>query len=178
MSAPSASTSSRAASGSMRTPASCAVATVQRIASSSFTRASSTMPQCSPSVSRRRSKRFLSSISMRRLSEGMRRKVRNENQQSLRIRRSEIAIQRSKLLFFRAACIELPHVAHEDHLKRRHQRRRLCAVEHLKDRSAIQVHVRQAEVSQVWRDKSLEHGSAAAIEQESLIARQHIARPA
>ena len=74
MSAPSASTSSRAASGSTRTPDSCAVATAQRMASSSFTRASSTMPQCSPSVSVSRSKRFLSSISMRRVSEGMRRK--------------------------------------------------------------------------------------------------------
>ncbi len=74
MSAPSASTSWRAASGSMRVPASCAVATAQRIASSSLTRASSTMPQCSPSVSVSRSKRFLSSISMRRESEGMRKK--------------------------------------------------------------------------------------------------------
>ena len=60
-------------------------------------------------------------------------KVGDEEQQCLRIRRAEIAVQRRELVLLCAARVELAHIAHKDHLERRHQRRRLRAIQHFKD---------------------------------------------
>ena len=62
-------------------------------------------------------------------------KVGNEQQQRLRIGRVKVAVERGKFIFLGAARVKLAHVAHEDHLEWRHQRRRLRAVQHFKDGS-------------------------------------------
>ena len=175
MSAPSASTSSRAASGSTRVPASCAVATIQRMASSSFTRASSTMPQCSPSVSLQAVEAVLVVHVHAAHVGGDAQKIGDEDQQSLRIGRAEVAVESGELVFLGAARIELAHVAHEDDLEGRHQRGRLRAVEHLEDGRRPQVEVGQTEVLQVRRNEGLHHGGAAAFLQKQLVPGQHIA---
>ncbi len=61
-------------------------------------------------------------------------KIGDKNQQRLRIGRLEIPVQRGKLILLRAPRVELPHIAHKNHLKRRHQRRRLRAIQHIKNR--------------------------------------------
>jgi hypothetical protein len=73
-------------------------------------------------------------------------KVSNKNQQCLRIGRPKIAIQRRKLFLLGSPRIKLPHIAHKNDLKRRHERWGLCAVQHLEDRGSGEVKVRQAEI--------------------------------
>ena len=104
-------------------------------------------------------------------------KVGNKQQQRLRIGRPEIAIQRRKLILLCAARVKLPHVAHKNHLERRHQRGRLRAVQHFKDRRRGQVKIGQAKIPQLRRHKGLHHGGAAAVQQKNLVAGQHIAGP-
>ncbi len=103
--------------------------------------------------------------------------VGDKQQQRLRIGRAEIAVERGKLFLLCAARVELAHVAHKDHLERRHQRRRLRAVEHFKDRGFGQVEIGEAEIAQIGRHKGLEHGGAAAVEQKNLVAGQHVSGP-
>ena len=57
----------------------------------------------------------------------------DEQEQRLRIGRFEITVQRREFFLLGAARVELPHVAHEDHLERSHQRGRLRAVQHFED---------------------------------------------
>ena len=103
--------------------------------------------------------------------------VGDKNQQRLRVGRAEIAVQRRKFVFLGAARVKLAHVAHKNHLERRHQRRRLRAVQHFEDRGSGQVEVGEAEIPQIRRHKGLEHGGAAAVQQKDLVAGQHVARP-
>ena len=101
-------------------------------------------------------------------------KVGDKDQQRLRVGRAEIAIQRRELVLLGAARVKLAHVAHKDHLERRHQRRRLRAVQHFEDRCSGQVEIGEAEIPQIRRHKGLEHGGAAAVQQKDLVAGQHV----
>ena len=103
-------------------------------------------------------------------------KVGDEDHQRLRIRRAEIALQRGELVLFGAARIELAHIADENHLEGRHQRGCLRAVQHLEDGGCGQVQVGEAKIPQIRRHKGLEHGGAAAVQKEDLVAGQHVAR--
>ena len=104
-------------------------------------------------------------------------KIGNKNQQRLRIWRFEIAIESRKLFLLGAAGIELAHVAHKNHLEWSHQRRRLRPVEYFKDRRSIEIQIGETKVLQFRRNKALDDGCAAAVEQERLVARQHITGP-
>ncbi len=75
----------------------------------------------------------------------------------------EVPVQRGEFVLLGAAGVELPDVAHKDDLEGRHQRGRLCAVEHFEDGRTGQVKVGKTEVAQVRRSKRLQEGGAAAI---------------
>ena len=81
--------------------------------------------------------------------------VGDEEQQRLRVGRTEVAIERGELFFFCTARVELPHIANEDHLKRRHQRRRLRAVKHVEDRGLGEVEIGEAEIAKIGGHKGL-----------------------
>ena len=99
----------------------------------------------------------------------------DKNQERLRIRRVEVAAQSRELLLLGAAGVELTHVAHKNHLERRHQRRSPRPVQHFEDRGPGEIQVGEAEVPEIGRHKGLEHGAAAAVQQKGFVAGQHIA---
>ncbi len=104
-------------------------------------------------------------------------KISHKDQQRLRVWRTEVAIQRGKLVLLGATGVELFHAAHKNHLEGRHERRRLRPVKDLKDRSPGQIKFRQAKIPEVSGHEALQHGTAAAILEKCLVAHQHIARP-
>ena len=59
--------------------------------------------------------------------------VADEEQHGLRVGRAEVGVDRREFGLLGAAAVEVLQAAHEDHLERRHQRRRLRTVEDLED---------------------------------------------
>jgi hypothetical protein len=97
------------------------------------------------------------------------------NQQRLRIRPAKVLIDRRELFLLLPAPIQRLHVAQKQHLERRHQRRRLRQVQRLKDRRLPQVQIVQAEVASAPPAPAPPaHALAAHLEEERLIAQQHI----
>ncbi len=101
--------------------------------------------------------------------------VGDKNQQRLGVGRAEITLQRRKLVLLCPARVKLAHIAHKNHLERRHQRGGLRAVQHFENRGSAQVQVGEAKIPEVRRHKGLQHGPPAAVQQEDLVARQHVA---
>ena len=102
-------------------------------------------------------------------------KIGDKKKQRLRVGRLEIAVQRGKLVFLGAASVKLLHIADEDHLKRRHQRRSLRAVQHLEYRGRGKFEIRKTKIPQIRLYKCLENGRAAAVQKKCLVAGQHVA---
>ncbi len=90
---------------------------------------------------------------MRRASDGDAQKIGNEHQQRLRVGRAEVAVERGELVLFCAAGVEIAHVAHKDHLERRHERGRLRAVEDFEDGGGCKIEIGEAEVSELVREQ-------------------------
>ncbi len=105
----------------------------------------------------------------------------NENQQRLRIRRAPVGIERGKLIFLRAARVERFYIAQKQHLKGRHQRRRLRAIERLEDARLRQVDLCQREIAHGGPgsciDQRIQNRAAAALVEVCFIAEQHISGP-
>ena len=97
-----------------------------------------------------------------------------EDNQRLRIGRFEVAVQRCELVFFCAARVKLPNVAHKDYLEGRHERGSLRAVEHFKDAGGCEVEIGEAEISEVGGNKGLQDRGAAAVEQKYFVAGKHV----
>ena len=87
-----------------------------------------------------------------------------------------VLLDRGDFLFVRAAAEQILHAAHEEHLKRRHQRRRAGAVQNFGEIGFGEIEIEQAEVAQVGGDQMLEDRVAEALAEESFIADEHVGR--
>ncbi len=72
--------------------------------------------------------------------------VGDEQDEALRIGRAEVFFDRGELVLLRAARVERLQSTHKEDLERRHQRRRARAVQHFEDVRLREVEVREAEV--------------------------------
>ena len=88
-----------------------------------------------------------------------------------------VGLDGGQLFVVRSATEQGLDAADEEHLKRRHQRRRAGAIEHFGQVGLGQIKIKQAEIAQVGGHQVLENGLAAALAEESLIAHENVRRP-
>jgi hypothetical protein len=101
--------------------------------------------------------------------------VGDEDKKCLGVGRAEVAIERGELVLFGAAGVELANVADEDDLEGRHEGGGLGAIEDLENRSGGEVEVGEAEVAKVGRNEGTEDSRTATVEEEYLVAGEDIA---
>ena len=75
-----------------------------------------------------------------------------------------------------AAAEKILHAAHEENLKRGHQRRSAGAVENLGQIVFGEIEFEEAEVAQLGGNQVFEDGIAKALAEERLIAHEHVGR--
>ena len=83
----------------------------------------------------------------------------------------------SSLSSVRSAAEHRLHAAHEEHLKRSHQRRSAGAVQNFGQVGLRQIEFEQAEVPHLRGYKMFQDGFAAAATEEDLVSNKHIDRP-
>jgi len=81
-----------------------------------------------------------------------------------------------ELFFVRAAAKKSLHAAHEEHLKRSHQRRCAGAIENFGQIVFRQVELEQAEVAHIRRHQVFDNSVAEALAEEGFVAYKHIGR--
>ena len=78
--------------------------------------------------------------------------------------------------FIRSAAKKILHPAHEENLKRRHQRRRAGAVENFRQIVFREIELEETEVAQIGRNQMFENRIAKALAEKRFVAHEHIRR--
>ena len=98
----------------------------------------------------------------------------NEENDRLRIGRAEVVFQRGKLFLLCAAGVEGFQVADKDHLEGRHQRRRLGLVENVEDIGLGEIQIAERELAQSGVQQRVDDSTAAAFIEEDFVPDQHV----
>ena len=101
--------------------------------------------------------------------------VGDEEQDGLRVGAAEVGVDGGEFGLPGAAAVEQLEVAHEEHLEGSHQRWRLRAVEDLEDGGLGEVEVVKREVARGLRSQRGQHSLTAALVEECLVAQQDVA---
>ena len=102
--------------------------------------------------------------------------VGDKDDERIGIRVLAVVLNGGELVFVGAAAKEILHAAHEENLKRRHQRRSAGAVENLGQIVFGEIELEEAEVTQIGRDQVLEDCVAKALAEKSFIADENVGR--
>ncbi len=98
-----------------------------------------------------------------------------EQDECLGVGRAEVAVDFGELFLFGAAGVELLEIAHEDDLKRGHERRGSRAVEGIEDGSVCEVDLGEAEIAHVRGYEGIEDGAATAFVEEDVVTGEDVA---
>ena len=101
--------------------------------------------------------------------------VGEKDEDGLRIGTAAVVVEGGELFFFGAAGVELLQVADEEDLEGRHEGRGLCLVEHVEEAGGGEVEVVEAEVAEVGRPECVEDGVAAAVGKKRLVSDEDVA---
>ena len=102
--------------------------------------------------------------------------VGDENNQRVGIGILAVVLDGGQLFFVGAAAKKILHAAHEEDLKRSHQRGSAGAVENLGQIGFGEIEFEEAEVAQIGGNQMLEDGVAKALAEKSLIADEDVGR--
>ena len=87
-----------------------------------------------------------------------------------------VVLDGGEFFFVRAAAEKILHAAHEENLKRSHQRRRAGAVENFGQIGFGEIELEETEVAQIGGNEVLEDGVAKALAEKGLIAHEDVGR--
>ena len=102
--------------------------------------------------------------------------VGDKYEQRVGIRILTIILKGGQLLFIGPAAKKILYPAHEENLKRRHQRRRTGTVENLRQIVFRKIELEETEVAQIGRHQMLEDCIPKALAEKSLVAHEYIRR--
>ena len=100
--------------------------------------------------------------------------VGDEDQQRVGIGILAVLLDGGQFFFVGSAAKKILHAAHEEDLKRSHQRGSAGAVENLGQIGFGKIEFEEAEVAQIGRDEVLEDGVAKALAEEGLVAHEDV----
>ena len=102
--------------------------------------------------------------------------VGDKDEERVGIRILAVVLDGGEFFFVGAAAKKILHAAHEEDLKRRHQRGRAGAVENFGQIVFGEIEFEEAEVAQIGGDEMLEDGVAKALAEEGFIADEDVGR--
>ena len=102
--------------------------------------------------------------------------VGDKNQKRIGIRILAVVFDGGQFFFVRSAAKKILHAAHEENLKRRHERRSAGAVENLRQIVFGEIELKETEVPQIGRHQVLEDRVAKAFAEKGFIAHEDVGR--
>ena len=102
--------------------------------------------------------------------------VGDKNDQRVGIRILAVVFDGREFFFVRSAAKKILHPAHEEDLKRRHQRRRAGAVKNFGQIVFGKIELEKTEVAQIGGNQMFQNGIAKALAKKCFVADKHICR--